>query len=73
MQGSLIFKKKSFNTIIRVLERNYNVKIINKNKTLGNEIFNARFDNESIEAVLKYLSDSYSINYTIKENIILIE
>ena len=73
VQGSLIFKKKSFNTIIRVLERNYNVKIINKNKTLGNEIFNARFDNESIEAVLKYLSDSYSINYTIKENIILIE
>ena len=73
IQGSLIFKKKSFNAIIRALERNYNVTFINNNKTLGNEIFNARFDNESIEVVLKYLSDSYSINYTIQNNIIVIE
>ena len=73
MKGSLIFKKKSFNAIIRALERNYNVTFINNNKTLGNEIFNARFDNESIEVVLKYLSDSYSINYTIQKNIIVIE
>lgn len=73
MQGSLVFKKKSFNSIIRTLERNYNVTFINKDKALGKEIFNARFDNEPIEVVLKYLSDSYAINYTIKDNMVIIE
>lgn len=73
IQGSLVFKKKSFNSIIRTLERNYNVTFINKDKALGKEIFNARFDNEPIEVVLKYLSDSYAINYTIKNNMVIIE
>lgn len=73
MQGSLVFKKKSFNSIIRTLERNYNVTFINKDKALGNEIFNARFDNEPIEVVLKYLSDSYAIKYKIKDNTVIIE
>jgi transmembrane sensor len=73
IQGSLVFKKKSFNSIIRTLERNYNVTFINKDKALGKEIFNARFDNEPIEVVLKYLSDSYAINYTIKDNMVIIE
>lgn len=72
IKGSLVFKNASFNDIIKKLERNYNVTIINKNKSLGKEIFNARFDNESIEVVLKYLSDSYAIDYKIKEDEITI-
>jgi transmembrane sensor len=73
MQGNLIFREKSFNTIIRTLERSYNITFINTNKALGEEIFSARFDNESIESVLQYLSDSYKINYTIKDNIVVIK
>ena len=46
---------------------------INKNKTLGKEIFNASFDQEPIDVVLKYLSDSYDIDYKIIDNKIIIE
>ena len=72
MKGNLVFKNASFNDIIKKLERRYSVTFINKNKTLGKEIFNARFDNESIETVLKYFSDSYAINYDINKDIIII-
>ncbi|MFD1602109.1 FecR family protein [Flavobacterium artemisiae] len=72
MKGSLVFKNASFEEIIRKLEREYNVTFINKNKTLGKEIFNARFDNEPIEVVLKYFSDSYKIDYQIDRDKITI-
>lgn len=71
--GSLVFKNASFDNIIKKLERQYNVTFINKNKTLGKEIFNARFDNEPIEVVLKYFSDSYAIDYQIDNDRITIK
>lgn len=71
--GSLVFKNASFDNIIKKLERQYNVTFINKNKTLGKEIFNARFDNEPIEVVLKYFSDSYAIDYQIDKDRITIK
>jgi hypothetical protein len=40
---------------------------------LGKEIFNARFDNEPIEVVLKYFSDSYAIDYNIDRDKITIK
>ncbi|MDW8850817.1 FecR family protein [Flavobacterium sp. MMLR14_040] len=72
VKGSLVFKNESFASIIKKLERHYNVTFINKNKVLGKEIFNARFDNEPIEVVLKYFSDSYAIDYKIDEDEITI-
>ncbi len=72
VKGSLVFKNASFESIIKKLERHYNVTFINKNKKLGKEIFNARFDNEPIEVVLKYFSDSYAIDYKIDEDVITI-
>lgn len=73
VKGSLVFKNASFDDIIRRLERQYNVTFINRNKMLGKEIFNARFDNEPIEAVLKYFSDSYAIDYIIDRDKITIK
>lgn len=73
VQGSLVFKNASFNSIIKKLERHYNVTFINQNKALGKEIFNARFDNEPIETVLKYFSDSYAIDYKIDQDKITIK
>ncbi|OXA67340.1 hypothetical protein B0A67_22165 [Flavobacterium aquidurense] len=73
VKGSLVFKNASFESIIKKLERHYNVTFINKNKMLGKEIFNARFDNEPIEVVLKYFSDSYAIDYKINEDQITIK
>ncbi|NGY37516.1 FecR family protein [Flavobacterium sp. XN-5] len=71
--GSLVFKNMPFDAIIKKLERHYNVTFINKNKTLGKEVFSARFDNEPIAVVLKFLNDSYAINYKIKDNTIIIQ
>jgi transmembrane sensor len=73
VKGSQVFKNASFSEIIKKLERHYNVTFINKNKMLGKEIFNARFDNEPIETVLKYFSDSYAIDYIIQEDKITIK
>lgn len=73
LKGSLVFKNAPFSEIIKKLERHYNVTFINKNKMLGKEIFNGRFDNEPIEAVLKYFSDSYAIDYIIQEDKITIK
>jgi len=73
VKGSLVFKNASFADIIKKLERQYNVTFINRNKTLGKEIFNARFDNEPIEVVLKYFSDSYKIDYQIDRDKITIK
>jgi len=73
VKGSLVFKNASFNDIIKKLERHYNVTFINRNKMLGKEIFNARFDNEPIEVVLKYFSDSYAIDYIIDRDKITIK
>lgn len=73
VKGGLVFKNASFDAIIKRLERQYNVTFINKNKTLGKEIFNARFDNEPIEVVLKYFSDSYAIDYNIDKDKITIK
>ncbi|AOC93746.1 fec operon regulator FecR [Flavobacterium anhuiense] len=73
VKGSLVFKNASFDEIIKKLERRYNVTFINRNKTLGKEIFNARFDNEPIEVVLKYFSDSYKIDYDIDRDRITIK
>ncbi|WP_149208274.1 FecR family protein [Flavobacterium johnsoniae] len=73
IKGSLVFKNASFDAIIKKLERRYNVTFINKNKVLGKEIFNARFDNEPIEVVLKYFSDSYAIDYVIDRDKITIK
>jgi transmembrane sensor len=73
VKGSLVFKNAPFSEIIKKLERHYNVTFINKNKMLGREIFNGRFDNEPIEAVLKYFSDSYAIDYIIQDDKITIK
>ncbi|MBZ4034291.1 DUF4974 domain-containing protein [Flavobacterium sp. 17A] len=73
VKGSLVFKNASFSDIIKKLERQYNVTFINRNKALGKEIFNARFDNEPIEVVLKYFSDSYKIDYDIDKDQITIK
>lgn len=73
MRGRLTFKNLSFNDITKKLERRYNVTIVNQNKKLANEKFYASFGDEPIEKVLSYFNDVHGINYTIKNNEILIK
>lgn len=73
IDGGLTFRNMTFKNIITKLERRYNVTIINKNEKLANEKFNASFKEESIENVMSYFNDIHGINYTIKNNQILIK
>jgi transmembrane sensor len=74
MNGNLVFRQETFANIIKKLERHYNVIIINNNKSLGNETFNATIetDNESIVQVFNYFKKVYQIDYSIVENKIII-
>ena len=72
MEGGLVFRNSSFENISKKLERHYNVKIINTNKQLNNEVFNASFNEESIDIILNDFKNSFDFKYKIEENIIYI-
>lgn len=72
MQGHLVFRDLTFNSILTKLERHYNIEIENTNRELGREIFNASFDNVEVEKVLSYFNDTHKIEYLIKNNKVLI-
>jgi len=71
-EGKLIFKNISFYNILKKLERHYNVTIINNNKELEKQYFNAAFDLETIDQVLNSFNKSFPLKYTIKNNHIII-
>lgn len=74
MNGELIFRNMSFNNILKKLERQYNVKFINRNKGLSSEKFNASFGNKPlIKEVLEELKTMYQITYTIEGGTITID
>jgi len=72
VDGELVFRNITFDNILKKMERQYNVTIVNNNTELANEKFNASFRNEPIEKILEYFKITYNINYTINKNKILI-
>lgn len=73
MNGHLVFREVSFDNILTKLERHYNIEIENRKMDLGNEVFNASFNNVDIEKALSFFNDTHEINYTIENNKIIIE
>ncbi len=71
-KGKLVFRNTPFIEIRKILERHYNVRIINKNSVLDKERFDATFDEETIEQVFELLGKSYEINYTRTGDVITI-
>lgn len=74
MNGNLVFRNIPFENIIQKLERHYNVVIINNNKRLAAETFNATIETkyETIEQVFNYFNKVHQIEYKIVENKIII-
>ncbi len=74
VEGNLVFKGALFEKIIESLERQYNVVIINNNKELADEKFNATIETnrEPIEKVLDYFDRVYDIEYEVVNNKIII-
>lgn len=72
-QGKLVFRNTTFRKIRQALERKYNVTIINHNLDLDDQLFDATFDIENIEQVLKSFNKSYAIDYKIIDNKVIID
>lgn len=73
INGGLVFRNMAFKSIIKRLERHYDITIENQNGALANERFNASFKNEPVEKVLSYFNDIHGISYTKKNNQIIIK
>jgi hypothetical protein len=73
INGGLVFRNMAFKSIIKRLERHYDITIENRNGALANERFNASFKNEPVEKVLSYFNDIHGISYTKKNNQIIIK
>ncbi len=61
--GILYFEDEPIEELVKTLERWYGVEFIIENEITG--IFTGKFKNQSLEAVLKGISYSYSLNYDI--------
>lgn len=74
IDGQVVFRNESFESILTKLERIYNVEIINNNNNKPNETFNAKIDveKESINEVLSYFNKIYNIKYQTFNNKIII-
>jgi hypothetical protein len=72
IKGKIMFRHLPFKSIIKKLERQYDVTIMNNNKTLDNEFFTASFDSETIEQVMETFHKNYGIDYSIINNQIII-
>lgn len=72
-QGELVFRDMPFNNILKKLERHYNVHIINENKALAEEKFNASFGNVPIEHVFENLKKYHGIAYTWQDGNIIVK
>lgn len=74
LQGELVFRNVPFQNIIRKLERQYNVVIINNDTKLADETFNATIetDRETIEQVFEYFKRIHDIEYETLNNKIII-
>lgn len=70
--GKIVFRNTPFKDIRKILERHYNVKIHNNDTVLDKKTYNATFDVESINQVLATFNESYPINYTIKNDEVII-
>lgn len=73
LRGKLIFRNTPFKQIREALQRHYNVVIHNTNSQLEEQLFDATFDIETIDQVLESFSKSWTIDYTIVDNEIIIK
>ena len=75
INGRVIFRNESIDTVILKLERLYNVIITNDNNELSEKFFNATIvvDKESIDDVMGYLKEVYNIKYQKFNNKIIIK
>ncbi len=73
IEGKLVFESKTFEEMLRVLQRKYNVSIENRYSELNTGRYRGRFEDESIEQIMKTFAKSRLFSYTIKNNTLIID
>ncbi|WP_163407376.1 FecR family protein [Flavobacterium ajazii] len=73
-KGELTFKDTPFSTIIKIIQRTYDVEIINKNSDLAKQSFTGsiKISESSVENILELLKRDTPFDYTIEQNKITI-
>lgn len=72
-RNQLVFKQQSFDEILRIMERRFDVRIENNNKQLGKKRFTANFYEKNAEQILAYFQNSIDFEYEVKNQKITIE
>lgn len=72
-QGILTFENESMGQIIKRLQRQYNIKIVNQYEELDERRFTGMFDEESIDHVLRTIQAHTHFSYDKRENLITIK
>ncbi|PXX21840.1 FecR family protein [Arenibacter sp. ARW7G5Y1] len=73
MKGESVFRNMLFDNMLKKLERHYNVTIINNNKELSRQRFNASFGTVTIDRIFENLSTYHGIQYEINGSTITIK
>nr|MBD3621834.1 DUF4974 domain-containing protein [Sunxiuqinia sp.] len=66
-EGKLVFRDEPLSAVLKDMERWYNVKFVMDDKELKNHIYQATFQNETLEEVLELLAFTAPINYKIQD------
>lgn len=72
VEGVISFQNANMSQIIKKLERQFDVQIINENNTLEERQFTGAFDKENIESILKTIQTHTNFKYIKKGKIITI-
>ena len=63
VEGVLLFKDEPFSDILPILERQYDVELLNRNSSLLNKRFTGRFQDEELQDILKVFSTAVPFTY----------
>lgn len=71
LEGGLQFKQSTIAEVVKVLERNFNVRFVIRSEKLKRRKFTGSFkNNESLDEILKVVKIATSINYRIDHNLV---
>jgi ferric-dicitrate binding protein FerR (iron transport regulator) len=72
IKGNILFRHEPFKNIIKKLERQFDVTIVNNDTTLNEVLFTASFNNADLEYILETFHKNFGINYTLNQKQIII-
>ncbi|WP_299437464.1 FecR domain-containing protein [uncultured Aquimarina sp.] len=72
MYRKMIIQDESFTSVIKRLERTYDVEIVSTNERLNNTRFTGEFDVENVRQILNVFSETIDFTYTIENKRIVI-